>query len=137
MSAQVAVPSTKGQLKGWHALLWFVGFFGFMFVVNGIFLWTAITTFPGEDTEKSYAVGLAYNREIARRAHQAEAGWGACGMSSAVSSASSRPRSCASCRRCGPSCLSRRPSGAGTSPPQAGGDVVVLSIPSAAVPPLR
>ena len=45
MSAQIAVPSTKGQLKGWHALLWFLGFFGCMFVVNGIFLWTAITTF--------------------------------------------------------------------------------------------
>ena len=77
MSAHVAVPSTKGQLKGWHALLWFLGFFGFMFAVNGIFLWTAITTFPGEDTEKSYAVGLDYNQEIARRALQAEAGWGA------------------------------------------------------------
>jgi nitrogen fixation protein FixH len=77
MSAHLTVPSTKGQLKGWHALLWFLGFFGFMFAVNGIFLWTAITTFPGEDTEKSYAAGLDYNREIARRAHQADAGWGA------------------------------------------------------------
>ena len=77
MPAHAAVPSTKAQLKGWHALLWFLGFFGFMFAVNGIFLWTAITTFPGEDTEKSYAVGLDYNQEIARRALQAEAGWGA------------------------------------------------------------
>jgi len=67
----------KGQLKGWHALLWFASFFAFMFVVNGIFLWTAITTFPGEDVEKSYLTGLDYNREIERRAHQAEAGWGA------------------------------------------------------------
>ncbi len=65
----------KGQMKGWHALLWFAGFFGFMFAVNGIFLWTAITTFPGEDVEKSYLVGLDYNHELARRAHQAEAGW--------------------------------------------------------------
>jgi nitrogen fixation protein FixH len=77
MPAHVAVPSPRGQLKGWHALLWFLGFFAFMFAVNGIFLWTAITTFPGEDTEKSYAVGLDYNQEIARRAHQTEAGWGA------------------------------------------------------------
>ena len=65
----------KGQMKGWHALLWFIGFFGFMFAVNGIFLWTAITTFPGEDVEKSYLVGLDYNHELARRAHQTDAGW--------------------------------------------------------------
>lgn len=65
----------KGQLKGWHALLWFIGFFGFMFVVNGIFLWAAISSFPGEDVEKSYLTGLDYNQELARRAHQQEAGW--------------------------------------------------------------
>jgi len=65
----------RGQMRGWHALLWFAGFFGFMFAVNGIFLWTAITTFPGEDVEKSYLLGLDYNHELARRAQQAEAGW--------------------------------------------------------------
>lgn len=65
----------RGQLKGWHALLWFLGFFGFMFIVNGIFLWAAITSFPGEDVKKSYLTGLDYNREIARRALQAEQGW--------------------------------------------------------------
>ncbi|MDP1556436.1 MAG: FixH family protein [Hyphomonas sp.] len=78
MAADLSAPLPKpgkGQLKGWHALMWFVGFFGFMFVVNGIFLWTAITTFPGEDVQKSYATGLDYNRELARRARQAEAGW--------------------------------------------------------------
>lgn len=78
MSAQLSasLPKTgKEQMKGWHALMWFAGFFGLMFFVNGIFLWTAITTFPGEDVQKSYATGLDYNREIARRALQAEAGW--------------------------------------------------------------
>lgn len=70
-----STPRPKGQMTGWHALLWFLGFFGAMFVVNGIFLWTAITTFPGEDIEKSYLAGLEYNRELARRAHQEEAGW--------------------------------------------------------------
>lgn len=67
----------RGRFKGWHALLWFLGFFGFMFVVNGIFLWTAITTFPGEDVEKSYLTGIDYNQEIARRTHQENAGWSA------------------------------------------------------------
>jgi nitrogen fixation protein FixH len=75
MPANTAVPSTKGQLKGWHALIWFLGFFGFMFVVNGIFLWTAITTFPGEDVDKSYLAGIDYNQELARRAAQEAAGW--------------------------------------------------------------
>lgn len=69
--------ASKGELKAWHALMWFLGFFGFMFVVNGIFLWTAITTFRGEDVEKSYLTGLDYNSEIARRAHQSDKGWGA------------------------------------------------------------
>lgn len=78
MPAEVTMSSRRvdrGRLKGWHALLWFVAFFGFMFFVNGIFLWTAITTFPGEDVEKSYLTGIDYNQEIGRRAHQAEAGW--------------------------------------------------------------
>lgn len=65
----------SGPFKAWHALLWFIGFFAFMFVVNGIFLWTAIRTFPGEDVDKSYLAGLDYNHEIARRALQAENAW--------------------------------------------------------------
>lgn len=78
MAASMSLPRpAKGQMKGWHALLWFLGFFGCMFVVNGIFLWAALSSFPGEDVEKSYLTGLDYNREIARRAHQEEAGWNA------------------------------------------------------------
>ena len=67
----------KGPFKAWHALVWFLGFFGFMFIVNGIFLWTAIKTFPGEDVEKSYAAGLDYNAALARRSLQASQGWSA------------------------------------------------------------
>lgn len=78
MAASMSLPRpAKGQMKGWHALLWFLGFFGCMFVVNGIFLWAAITSFPGEDVEKSYLTGLDYNSELARRARQEEAGWNA------------------------------------------------------------
>lgn len=67
----------SAPFKAWHAFLWFAGFFGVMFAVNGIFLWTAITTFPGEDVKKSYLTGLTYNAELDRRAHQTEAGWNA------------------------------------------------------------
>lgn len=78
MAASLSLESpAKGKMKGWHALLWFMGFFGFMFVVNGIFLWAAITSFPGEDVEKSYLTGLDYNQELARRARQEGAGWNA------------------------------------------------------------
>lgn len=60
---------------GWHALACFVGFFGLMFAVNGVFLYQAITSFPGEDVKKSYLQGLNYNDALATRAEQADTGW--------------------------------------------------------------
>lgn len=74
-ASMTTTQAASGKFKGWHALVWFLGFFGFMFIVNGIFLWAAITSFPGEDVEKSYLTGLDYNQEIARRTLQDEAGW--------------------------------------------------------------
>ncbi len=65
----------QSQLKGWHVLIWLTGFFGLMFAVNGVFLYQAITSFPGEDTPKSYLQGLEYNRILNERAAQAELGW--------------------------------------------------------------
>lgn len=62
-------------LKGWHVLLILLGFFGVIFTVNGIFLYHAITSFPGEDVKKSYLQGLNYNQTLAARAAQAETGW--------------------------------------------------------------
>ena len=52
-----------------------LGFFGVMFAVNGVFLYHAITSFPGEDVKKSYVQGLHYNDTLAARAAQAELGW--------------------------------------------------------------
>jgi|JI10StandDraft_1071094.scaffolds.fasta_scaffold176300_2 nitrogen fixation protein FixH len=74
-SAIAELQDRKGPLKGWHVLLWMIGFFGLMFVVNGFFLFYAITTFPGEDVKKSYAQGLEYNHTLAERAQQAQLGW--------------------------------------------------------------
>ena len=62
-------------LKGWHVLLIMLGFFGVMFAVNGVFLYHAITSFPGEDVKKSYVQGLNYNDTLAERAAHAELGW--------------------------------------------------------------
>ena len=63
------------ELKGWHVLLIMLGFFGVMFAVNGVFLFHAITSFPGEDIKKSYVQGLTYNATLAERAAQADLGW--------------------------------------------------------------
>lgn len=75
----MAAPQYKqgpdAKLKGWHVLLIMLGFFGVMFTVNGIFLYSAITSFPGEDVEKSYLQGLHYNDTLEARREQAELGW--------------------------------------------------------------
>lgn len=69
---------TSGKpLKGWHVLLMMLGFFGVMFAVNGVFLYHAITSFPGEDIKKSYLQGLNYNDTLAERAAYADLGWSA------------------------------------------------------------
>lgn len=65
----------SGQLKGGHVLLWLGAFFGLMFAVNGVFLYQAIVSFPGEDTPKSYLQGLQYNDTLAARSAQEALGW--------------------------------------------------------------
>lgn len=63
------------RLKGWHVLIMMLAFFGVMFTANGIFLYSAITSFPGEDVEKSYLQGLNYNATLESRREQAALGW--------------------------------------------------------------
>ncbi|MEO0881961.1 MAG: FixH family protein [Pseudomonadota bacterium] len=63
------------QFTGWHALTWLIGFFAVMFAANGIFLYHAITSFPGEDSPKSYVQGLNYNKVLGERTAQAERAW--------------------------------------------------------------
>jgi len=62
-------------LKGRHVLMYFLAFFGLMFAVNGVFLYQAITTHPGEETKKSYLQGLNYNSTLEARERQAALGW--------------------------------------------------------------
>lgn len=75
VNPQTPQRSSEFELKGWHVLLIMLGFFGVMFTVNGVFLFHAITSFPGEDVKKSYVQGLNYNDTLAARAAQAELGW--------------------------------------------------------------
>ncbi|KCZ63879.1 hypothetical protein L53_05125 [Hyphomonas sp. L-53-1-40] len=73
-----ANPSARsGKLTGWHVFWIMVGFFGLMFTVNGIFLYHAITSFPGEDVRKSYLQGLDYNSTLEAKAAQDLLGWSA------------------------------------------------------------
>lgn len=69
-------PAANGKtLTGMHVLLWMLGFFGLIFAVNGVFLYHAINSFPGEDVKNSYVQGLNYNDTLAARAAQAQLGW--------------------------------------------------------------
>ena len=70
-----SLETSEKTLKGWHVLLIMLGFFGVMFAVNGVFLYHAITSFPGEDVKKSYVQGLNYNTTLAERAAYADLGW--------------------------------------------------------------
>ncbi len=82
-------PATQHELRGWHVFIWMASFFGFMLIVNGIFLYAALTTHPGEQTKNAYLVGIDYNETLADRARQAEAGW-----SAAIGLAPGRPLRC-------------------------------------------
>ena len=74
MPATAARPR-QFRLTGLHVFLLMCAFFGFMFIVNGIFLWAALSSFPGEDQQKSYLQGIHYNDTISARRIQAEQGW--------------------------------------------------------------
>ena len=62
-------------LEGKHVLLALAGFFGIMFLVNGIFVYFAVATHSGGDTSKPYQKGLDYNRTIEAGRLQAELSW--------------------------------------------------------------
>ena len=75
--ASAAARNREFRLTGLHVFLLMCAFFGFMFIVNGIFLWAALSSFPGEDEQKSYLQGLHYNEAISARRVQETQGWSA------------------------------------------------------------
>ncbi|MEM6627467.1 MAG: FixH family protein [Pseudomonadota bacterium] len=66
---------TQKRFTGWHALACLLGFFGVGFAVNGVFVYHAVSSFPGEEIKKSYVQGLTYNDTLEARARQADLGW--------------------------------------------------------------
>ncbi|MEM9286318.1 MAG: FixH family protein [Pseudomonadota bacterium] len=63
------------QLTGRQVFIWFVCFFAVVIVTNVVFVRLAVTSFPGEEVEKSYYQGLHYNQVLETKEEQASLGW--------------------------------------------------------------
>ena len=62
-------------ITGKHVLFGMIGFFAVVIAVDATFITLAVQSHPGEEVKNSYVLGLDYNRELERRAEQAELGW--------------------------------------------------------------
>jgi len=61
-------------LKGRHVLMSLIAFFGVMLIANGLFVYFALSTFTGSDSDP-YRRGLHYNDTLQAAERQAEKGW--------------------------------------------------------------
>lgn len=77
MTPQAAVlpPKPPRQITGRMVLIGFILFFGVISVVNGIFMYMALHTWPGLTTEQAYKEGIKYNETLADGERQAALGW--------------------------------------------------------------
>jgi nitrogen fixation protein FixH len=62
-------------ITGRHVLLAMIAFFGIVFAVNGVFLYTALSTHTGVVANEPYRKGLAYNERIEADIRQQALGW--------------------------------------------------------------
>ncbi|MFO1186640.1 MAG: FixH family protein [Alphaproteobacteria bacterium] len=63
------------RIAGWHVLAGFAVFFGIVFAANGLFVYYALATHPGNDVRDAYVGGLEFNRELAQKRAQEKLGW--------------------------------------------------------------
>lgn len=68
-------PRVKGEITGWHALGFFILFFGTIIAVNLYMATKALTTFGGVVVENSYVASQNYNEWLAEARAQKELGW--------------------------------------------------------------
>lgn len=66
------VTERKRELTGRAVLLWLIGFFAVVFVVNGVLVKVATSTFRGMETGSSYKAGLMFKEEL-EHAHRQNA----------------------------------------------------------------
>ncbi len=62
-------------MTGRKVLAMLLGFFALIVLVNGIFLYFALTSFSGLSTDNAYVKGLNYNQTLAQGRAQKAAGW--------------------------------------------------------------
>lgn len=62
-------------LTGRRVLFMLLGFFGVVTAVNGVFIYAAISSFSGLETENAYSKGLAYNETLRAAEAQRALGW--------------------------------------------------------------
>lgn len=77
MSAAEQDPGVGGkrEIRGGHVLAMMIGFFAVVFLVNGIFMYFAISTHTGVQRHNSYQSGLNYNERIRASEEQSRLGW--------------------------------------------------------------
>lgn len=72
----MTVPRRKPrELTGRAVLLWFLGFFGVVFAVNGVLVHAATSTFRGMETGSSYKAGLMFKEEVESAVRQNSLNW--------------------------------------------------------------
>jgi len=63
------------KLEGKHVLFILLGFFGYMLLANGVFLYVALDSFSGLSTKDPYVKGIHYNAQIEEFEAQKARGW--------------------------------------------------------------
>ena len=63
------------EVTGRTVLIWLLSFFGAVFVVNGVMIKAATSTFGGVETTCSYKAGLTFKHEIAAAEQQDARHW--------------------------------------------------------------
>ncbi len=61
--------------RGWWYPYIYVGVFGVVLAVNLVFMYSAVHSFTGLETEHAYEQGLAYNHALAMAKAQEKLGW--------------------------------------------------------------
>ncbi|MBS1180864.1 MAG: FixH protein [Proteobacteria bacterium] len=75
MTATTEEAAPGRRLTGRGVLVWLFAFFGITFAVNGVFIYFAVSTFPGVEVASSYKAGQQFEGEVTAGKAQAERAW--------------------------------------------------------------
>ncbi len=62
-------------ITGWHVLSWLVAFFIVVGAVNAVYVFVALDSWSGLESDNAYNDGLEYNEVLAARKAQTALGW--------------------------------------------------------------